>query len=89
MLIDRINSLLRRTGGEEIQSPNQNLHFILDQVERQLGIITRHGRASVYKVGRQPFPQAEYVGARVTRLERHLYNTMTPPYFHLGAGAEA
>jgi hypothetical protein len=83
--IDRINELGRRLGGWSHIDTYANHHRILDSMDRQAGIITRHKCAKVYTGCAIAYPQSEYVGARVRRLENYLNAKQTPCYFHLGA----
>ena len=61
-------------------------HTILDAIDKRVGIITRMKWV--------PFSNVKcwvpaLLGERLRRLERHVFMTDAPRYFHLGAEAEA
>jgi hypothetical protein len=103
MFIDRLNALRRKLGLAEVEpdllqkvseydpvdgykylTPS---HSALDECDKICGIITRHGRRNIYGLAHeQPIVQ-EYAGARLARLERHVFGNQAPPYFWLGKEA--
>lgn len=90
MFVDRLEALLKQVGCRgRIEAIEDSIHHILDRIDRTVGISTRHGCASAYVIGAKPFPQSEYVGARLARLERHVGANKTPALFWLGAEGEA
>jgi hypothetical protein len=63
-------------------------HQTLDTLDRHAGIITRHGKERIYHGCPSGLPCCEYVGARLTRLERHVFGGEAErPYFWLGEAA--
>lgn len=85
MFIDRLDQLSKKIGYVVGLNPSDPIHHILDALDKAVGISTRHGCAAAYHAGRVPFPQAEYVGARLARLERHVSASKAPALFWLGA----
>lgn len=91
--LTRINRLVDATGCLRYAEPGGDLHAILDGVDRQLGIVTRH---TYNRPSSIPLASSRaYVGERVRRLEAanvqrkvSAFFNGQPDYFHLGFEAE-